>query len=146
MFKNEPGERLTRWREFRKTLNSLPFEKAVERVGEFWATCPYCPYYLDADLPDTWPNPWTLIEENWYCDLAKALGILYTIKFTTHDPEVEIRVYVDPETKYTYNLVWVEQGKYILNMINGQVVNKEHLTKTLELKARYQEELKLDVY
>lgn len=139
------GERLTRWRDFRKTLNAMPFEEALDRVSEFWATCPYSPYYLDPDKPDTWPDPWTLVEENWYCDLAKALGILYTIKFTSHDPDVELRVYIDPETKYVYNLVWIGDGKYILNMANGQVVNKEHCV-NLALKARYRDELKLDIY
>lgn len=145
MFKLPASERLVRWREFRKSLDSLPLDQALESVIEFWQNCPYSPYYLDPDRPDKWPDPWTLVEENYYCDLAKALGMLYTIKFTKHDPEVEIRVYYDPESKYNYNLVWIEQGKYVLNLIEDQIVNKT-LTDHLELKVKYNQELKLSSY
>ena len=145
MFKLQASERLVRWREFRKSLDSLPFDKAIESVNELWQSCPFSPYYLDPERPDKWPDPWTLVEENYYCDLAKALGMLYTIKFTKHDPEVEIRVYYDPESKYHYNLVWIEQGKYVLNLIENQIVNKT-LTDHLELKVKYNQELKLSSY
>jgi len=145
MFKLPASERLTRWREFRKSLDSLTYERALEATVEFWHSCPFNPYYLDSDQPDTWPDPWTLVEENYYCDLAKALGMLYTIKFTTHNPEVEIRVYVDPETKYNYNLVWIDDGKYVLNLIEGEVVNKT-LTENLTLKVKYKDELNLNSY
>ena len=145
MFKLPASERLVRWREFRKSLDSLPLDRALGSIIEFWQNCPYSPYYLDPDHPDKWPDPWTLVEENYYCDLAKALGMLYTIKFTKHDPEVEIRVYYDPESKYNYNLVWIEQGKYVLNLIEDQIVNKT-LTDHLELKVKYNQELKLSSY
>ena len=146
MFRLQASERLTRWRDFRKSLDNLPLDQAVQSVVDFWNSCPFNPYYLDPDQPENWPDPWTLIEENYYCDLAKALGMLYTIKFTKHDPAVEIRVYYDPETRLTYNLVWIEQGKYVLNLISDEVVNKEHVAKNLKLKVKYNEELKLNSY
>ena len=146
MFKLPTDERLARWRDFRKSLNALPLETALQSVVDFWSRCPFSPYYLDPAQPENWPDPWTLIEENYYCDLAKALGMLYTIKFTDHSPEVEIRVYYDPETKYNYNLVWIAQGKYVLNLISGEIVNKTHVEKTLKLKVEYSKELKLNSY
>lgn len=146
MFKLQAPERLSRWREFRKSLDNLPLDTALEAVVDFWQGCPFNPYYLDWDKPEQWPDPWTLIEENYYCDIAKALGMLYTIKFTKHNPAVEIRVYYDPETKYNYNLVWIEQGKYVLNLISDEVVNKTHVAKNLKLKIKYDEELKLNSY
>lgn len=146
MFRLHAGERLTRWRDFRKSLDNLPIDQAVQSVVDFWTSCPFNPYYLDPDRPENWPDPWTLIEENYYCDLAKALGMLYTIKFTKHDPAVEIRVYYDPETRYNYNLVWIAQGKYVLNLISGEVVNKTHVSTNLKLKVKYNEELKLNSY
>ncbi len=145
MFKLPASERLTRWREFRKSLDSLPYDRALEATVEFWNNCPFNPYYLDPDRPTDWPDPWTLVEENYYCDLAKALGMLYTIKFTAHNPDVELRVYVDPETKYNYNLVWIDNGKYVLNLIEGEVVNKT-LTENLRLKVKYKDELNLNSY
>jgi hypothetical protein len=146
MFKLPSDERLARWRDFRKSLNALPFESALQSLVDFWSRCPFSPYYLDPAHPENWPDPWTLIEENYYCDLAKALGMLYTIKFTDHSPEVEIRVYYDPETKYNYNLVWISNGKYVLNLIEGEIVNKTHVEKNLKLKIEYGKELKLNSY
>lgn len=146
MFKLAATERLTRWREFRKSLDNLPLDAACQAVSDFWQSCPFSPFYLDVDKPSEWPNPWTLIEENYYCDIAKALGILYTIKFTKHNPDVELRVYYDPDTKYSYNLVWIEGGKYVINLVNDEVVNKEHVTKNLKLKVKYDQELNLNSY
>ena len=77
------------------------------------------------------------MEENYYCDLARTLGILYTITLSDHRPTVEIRVYYDPETRYNYNLVWIDQGKYVINLIEGEVVNKT-LTENLKLKVNKQ--------
>jgi hypothetical protein len=135
MFKLQASERLTRWREFRKSLDNLPLEEALVAVADFWASCPFSPYYLDPGKPDEWPDPWTMITENYYCDIAKALGMLYTIKYTKHDPEVELRMYFDPETKYGYNLVWIEQGKYVINLVTDEIVNKAQVENTLKLKA-----------
>lgn len=147
MWKLNSDERLSRWRAFRKSLNALPLEEAVASVAEFWTSCPFTPYYLDPDKPDTWPNPWTLVEENYWCELAKAVGMLYTIKLTEHSPEVEIRVYYDPESRVNYNLVWIDKGKYVLNMNDGEVLNKTHIAEQLELRYTYgEEELKLNSY
>jgi hypothetical protein len=147
MWKLNSDERLSRWRAFRKSLNALPLEQAVASVADFWTSCPFTPYYLDPDKPDTWPDPWTLVEENYWCELAKAVGMLYTIKLTEHKPEVEIRVYYDPDSKLQYNLVWIAQGKYVLNMNDGEVLNKTHIAEQLELRYTYgEEELKLNSY
>lgn len=147
MWKLNSDERLSRWRAFRKSLNALPLEEAVTAVADFWTSCPFTPYYLDPDKPDTWPDPWTLVEENYWCELAKAVGMLYTIKLTEHKPEVEIRVYYDPESRVQYNLVWIAQGKYVLNMNDGEVLNKTHIAEQLELRYTYgEEELKLNSY
>ena len=102
---------------------------------------------MDIDLPNEWPDPWTLIEENFYCDIAIALGMLYTIKFTSHSPLIELRVYQDPETQVYYNLAWIEGGKYVLNMTEGEVVNKTQIAKHLNLRYCYGDaELKLNSY
>ena len=147
MWKLKSNERLSLWREFRKKLDRLSFEQALEEVAEFWSNCPYTPYYLDPDDPKNWPDPWTLIEENYYCDIAKALGMLYTIKFTVHSPLVELRGYVDPLSKSYYNLVWIEDGKYVINMVDGAVLNKTQIEVKLNLKKIYKEqELQLNSY
>ena len=149
MWKLSPVDRVSHWRKFRKELDQLTLDQAVESVEDFWHSCPYNPYYLDTNCPETWPDPWQLISENYYCDLAKALGIVYTMYFTRHgkDLHTEIRVYNEPDTKYMYNLVFFNKGKYVLNFRDGDIVNIEQLNKTLVLHHCYtEEELKLQKY
>ena len=149
MFQQKPEDRLRSWREFRSTLESLPLEQALTQTVEFWAGAPFVPYNLDSNFPETWPDPWALIIENSYCDVAKCLGIVYTISLTGHrtNLDIEFRVYEDPKTRYSYNLAWINQGKYILNMIDGEILNNEQFDKTLKLIKKYsKEQLKLEHY
>ena len=146
MWKLETSERIARWRDFRKSLDDLPLADAVQAVAEFWHSCPYQPYYLDPADPESWPTAWDLIAENYYCDLAKALGIVYTIQFTQHGNtlDVEIHIYNDIKTGYVYHLPVLESGKYVVNFIDNKIVNIELINKKLKLKRRYSgEELKL---
>ena len=145
MWKLNSAERLSRWRAFRKSLDTVSLETAAEQVSDFWVKCPYVGYYLDHDQPNTWPDPWTLVEENYWCDLAKALGMLYTIQLTAHNPEIEIRVYNDSTAKTQYNLVWINQGKYVLNYLHDEIVNKTQIDQQLKLVKKITiQDLKLD--
>ena len=139
MFQLPAEDRLRSWREFRTTLESLPLETALAETAEFWRCAPFVPYNLDYSDIRTWPDPWTLIDENIYCDVAKCLGIVYTISLTGHKKnlDVEIRQYVDLKTGYEYNLAWIDKGKYILNMIDGEVLNIEQFDKSLKLKHKF---------
>jgi len=138
MFQLKAEDRMRAWRDFRTSIESLPVEQALAQTAELWAGVPFVPYHLDADTFESFPDPWTLIYENTYCDIAKCLGIVYTMLLTGHRTslDVEIRVYEDVNTKHRYNLAWFEQGKYILNLIDGEVVNTKQLRQTLELKQQ----------
>lgn len=144
------NDRLNKWKEFRQTLSGLPLEQAVAEVNNMWSTAPYVNYYLSPDDIKTWPDPWELLAENFYCELAKALGIVYTIYFTSHkNIPMEIRVYYDYEAKDRYNVVWLDNGKYILNYWPYEIVNTKQITKNKEIKMLHRypiEDLELDQY
>jgi hypothetical protein len=141
MFQLKAEDRIRSWREFRTTIESLPLDQALAQTAELWAGAPFVPYNLDPGVPQTWPDPWTLIYENVYCDVAKCLGIVYTIALTAHkhDTDVEFRIYRDTKTGYEYNLAWFARGKYILNMIDGEVVNIKQFDKKLKLLQQFGE-------
>jgi len=149
MFQLPAEARLRAWRDFRFALDDMPFELALDSVSKFWSHAPFVPYKLDSNDPESWPDPWHLIEENTYCDLAKCLGIVYTILLTKHRKafDVELRVYKDPASQYEYNLSWIDRGKYILNLIDGEVVNNTQFDNTLQLVKTYTaDDLHLDNY
>ena len=147
MFQLKAEDRLRSWREFRISIGVLPLEVALVQTAQLWNHAPFTPYHLE-HFPESWPDPWTLIEENYYCDIAKCLGIVYTVTLSQHkiNLNTEVRVYQD-ETGHEYNLAWFDKGKYILNLIDNEVVNIEQFDKTLKLKKRFSEtELRLDSY
>lgn len=151
MWNLRPEERLREWRSFRNSLEELELETAVKKVVHLWSYAPYVTHYLAADLVEEWPDPWTLVHENYYCDLAKALGMLYTLYLSSHwnntITELEIRVYKDSEQHDILNTVWANRGKYILNLTFDSVVNKNLVDEKYKLKHRYTvQDLKLDRY
>lgn len=139
MWKLEASERIARWRAFRLTLGGMTLEKAIQATADFWQNCPHSPYYLDPNDPESWPSAWDLITENYYCDLAKTLGMLYTIAFSAHGHNLSMKicVYNDSETGYEYNLAIFDEGKYVINFIDGEVVNISHINDRFKLKHCY---------
>lgn len=149
MWNLKPNDRLKRWREIRDGLSMLSLDQALIETVHLWSYAPFVNYYLSPDNNPQWPDPWTILHENYYCDIAKALGMLYTIYFTNHRDElsIEFRIYFDPATKNTYNLVWINDGKYVLNFEHDEIVNKEHIEESFKLKYKYDASaLKLDQY
>ena len=150
MFKlKTSASRLKYWKNFRFKIDQLPLEEALQETVDFWQSCPWTAFYLDQERPATWPNAWDLIVDNYYCDLAKVLGIVYTLNLSEHGKNlaVEVRVYTDPKTGYQYCIAYLDQGKYILNLIDNRVLNKTDIAETLKLKRCYvATELKLERY
>lgn len=143
------NDRLAEWKDFRHSLSDLPLPKAVVELNQMWSTAPFVTYYLDPSNPQTWPNPWTLLAENYYCDVAKSLGILYTIYFTSHKTvDMEFRTYYDYKEKNRYNVAWIDGGKYILNYYPFEIVNTKQIEEQkLDLLYRYSsKDLQLDKY
>jgi len=133
MWNQLPGERLRFWQDFRKTISKKSLGEAVKDTQHLWSYAPYVAHYLTTDHIEEWPGPWELVYENYYCDLAKALGIVYTLYLSDHKPELEIRLYNEPSTKEQYNLVFVDNEKYVLNYIHDEVVNKKQIDSGLKL-------------
>jgi hypothetical protein len=149
MWKLKPDDRLDRWKQFRKRLGTLPLESALAECVDFWQKAPFTPYYLEHADQTNWPDPWQLVYENYYCDLAKALGIVYTLHLSEHGTNLEmsIRVYQDTASRGQYNLAWIDQGKYVLNFISDEIVNRTQLPKELKLLTELSsQDLKLHSY
>ncbi len=143
------NDRLTQWKDFRHKISDLSLPSAVSEVNQLWSSAPYVTYYLDPSDPKDWPDPWTLLAENYYCDVAKSLGILYTIYFSSHkQTSVELRTYYDYKEKARYNIVWVDGGKYILNYYPYEIVNTKQIDEDkLDLLYQYSsKDLHLEKY
>ena len=112
--------RLESWYSTRQQCHTLSVESALETVNSWWSNTPWQPYYLHWDDLATWPDPWQLLNDNVYCDLAKGLGILYTISLLDRADLEDATLVL---TKDGYNLVLVDKSKYILNWNTDIIVN-----------------------
>lgn len=91
MFDRYGNERLIAWREFRDKLETST--NPLLDVAIFWAGAPFVNRYLDHSQVELWPNPWKLIIDGRFDDLAITLGMLYTIKLTERFRDVGCDVY-----------------------------------------------------
>ena len=143
------NDRLTQWKDFRHQLDRLPLESALVELNNMWSTAPIVNYNLDPSDPGSWPDPWTLLAENYYCNIAKSLGMLYTIYFTGHKSvDMDLRIYYDYKDKDRYSVAYIDQGKYILNYWPYEIVNTE-LVEEKQLQLLYQyssKDLQLEKY
>lgn len=116
-------ERLAAWIDLRRTVANLPVQTSMETINAWWFRAPWTPYYLHWDDQKIWPNPWQLLEENIFCPLARALGMLYTVTMLDRRDLGSVEL-VEMAND---NLVLVDNKKYILNWDPEHVVNIELL-------------------
>ena len=114
------ADRLAAWADLRSRCQSLDLESALSTINAWWFTTPWQPYYLHWDDQPKWPDPWQLLSDNVYCDLARALGIVYTISIIDRKDTDPTELVL---TEEGYNLVLVAKEKYILNWKPDTVVN-----------------------
>lgn len=112
--------RLESWNLLRDQCHNLPLESALHQINAWWFEAPWRPYYLHWDDQDTWPDPWQLLSDNIYCEVARGLGMLYTIQLLDRADMCSAGLVL---TKDGHNLVLVGQSKYILNWEPDTVVN-----------------------
>lgn len=130
MFLNtDVDERISRWREFRNTLedHADPFRATLD----FWNQAPTTHKDLEQFHPQAWPTPWELIAKNRYCPVAIPLMIGWTLKLTTRFSEtpVLIKISIDHTTQRYYNLVNVKD--YVINTIDNCVARSGELSSNI---------------
>jgi hypothetical protein len=112
--------RLDSWTQLRTRANALPVDLALDAINTWWFSSPWTGYHLHWDDREDWPDPWQLLDDNIFCEVARGLGILYTItlleRVDIHSAELVL-------TKMGHNLVLVDKSKYILNWDKSSIVN-----------------------
>ena len=111
--------RLESWNQLRDQTRELPLESALLDINAWWFQTPWRPYYLHWDDQNDWPDPWQLLSDDTYCEVARGLGILYTIAIVDR-PDIQDAVLSELGSD---NLVQVHNKKYILNWDAEEVLN-----------------------
>jgi hypothetical protein len=130
-------QRLAAWNSLRDRVRDLPVPQALEEINIWWQQTPWRAYHLHWDDRPDWPDPWQLLSDNIYCDLARGLGILYTITVLDRDDMQDAELI---ETEQG-NLVQLDGGKYILNWgrdlgLNTNLQQSKHHIALSEVKQQ----------
>ena len=123
--------RLEAWNDLRLQAQNIPIESALTLINTWWFDSPWAPYYLHWDDQSRWPDPWQLLSENIYCDVARGLGILYTITLLDRADTADAELVLTAEN---HNLVQVAKEKYILNWERDSIVNTNQ---AINIKRRF---------
>jgi hypothetical protein len=127
------SDRLESWNQLRDQTQYLPLESALLDINNWWFRCPWKPYYLHWDDQPNWPDPWQLLSDNVYCEVARGLGILYTITLLERADMAPADLIL---TEDGTNLVLVAKEKYILNWEPDSIVNTNQ---EIKIKRQYQQ-------
>lgn len=120
MWPHEFESRLRDWNDLRARCQSMTdISKIAGAVNDWWFRVPTVNHYLHWHYHQDWPNAWELLHEDLYCDLARGLGMLYTISMLESPIDLDVEL-IDCNKG---NLVLVDGGKYILNWAPGELLN-----------------------
>lgn len=114
------NQRLASWNQLRSQCRDADLETALKAINTWWFSAPWQPYYLHWDDVLEWPDPWQLLSDNAFCDVARGLGILYTVSMLEREDMADV---VLISTESGDNLVLASNGKYILNWDRETIVN-----------------------
>lgn len=113
--------RLKSWYDLRQQLqNTEDATKCVE-IDKWWQSAPIVTHHLHPQDIDNWPDPWELLSENTYCEVARALGMCYTL-LLIGITDIEL-VLARNNTAEDVVLVLVDNAKYIMNYWPDTVIS-----------------------
>ena len=121
--------RLESWNLLRDQCTNLPVTAALEDINAWWFRAPWTAYHQHWDDSEAWPDPWQLLSDNIYCELARGLGILYTITLLDRADLAPVELVLTAESG---NLVLAAPEKYILNWASDTIVNTNLDTQKLK--------------
>jgi hypothetical protein len=114
-------DRLHSWRELRHTRNHLSSEEFIIDVDNWWQRAPLVKQHLHWNDQENWSDPWTLLSENQYCLLTRAIGMIYSLLLCGID-DIKLLMVTDANCEEHY-LVTVCDAKYILNYWPNSVLS-----------------------
>jgi len=123
IFQSSYEARLQDWFQLRKSVTSLPIEQQCITIDKWWQDAPLVTHHLHPHDIDNWPDPWELLSENTYCEVARALGMCYTL-LLIGITDIEL-VLARNDTAEDVVLVLVDNAKYILNYWPNMVISNK---------------------
>ena len=120
-FQDTYERRLRDWHNLRSITSTLSTSEACVKIDHWWQQAPTIKQHLHWADQENWTDPWTLLSENTYCPLTRAIGMLYSLILCGIN-DVELVIAADSTCEEHY-LVLVDSAKYTLNWWPDSVLN-----------------------
>jgi len=91
VFDLDQTSKLKAWKEFRQALETS--DSPLQDVAVLWSKAPFVNPYLNPNKSSEWPDPWQLILDGKYDDLAIALGMCYTLTLTERFKNQQVEIH-----------------------------------------------------
>ena len=113
--------RLKSWYDLRKSLEDSDIKTICLAIDNWWQKAPLVNHYLHPNDIDNWPGPWDLLVENNYCQIARGLGMVYTLQLVGIK-DIDFCIAIDDNSEECA-LVMVDSAKYICNYYPNTVIS-----------------------
>ena len=121
VFQSNYEVRLKSWYDLRKSLEDKDVKTICLAIDNWWQFSPLLNHYLHPTEVDNWPGPWELLVENNYCQIARGLGMIYTLNLVGIN-DIDFCIAIDDNNE-EYSLVMVNSAKYICNYHPNTVIS-----------------------
>ena len=113
--------RLKSWYDLRKSLENSDIETVCLAIDKWWQKAPLVNHYLHPNDIDNWPGPWDLLVENNYCQIARGLGMIYTLQLLGIK-DIDFCIAIDDNSEECA-LVMVDRAIYVMNYYPNTVIS-----------------------
>ena len=113
--------RLRSWYDLRQKLQTADLQTKCVEIDRFWQSAPLVNHHLHPFDVDNWPSPWELISENTYCEVARGLGMVYTL-LLLGVTDIDFCLATDDNSEEVV-IVLVDNAKYVMNYWPEMVLN-----------------------
>ena len=113
--------RLKSWYDLRKSLEDRDIKTICLAIDNWWQKAPLVNHHLHPNDIDNWPGPWDLLVENNYCQIARGLGMVYTLQLVGIK-DIDFCIAIDDNSEECA-LVMVDSAKYVMNYYPNTVIS-----------------------
>lgn len=121
VFQLEYETRLKSWYKLRQSLEDKDIATMCLEIDKWWQYAPLVNRHLHPQDTLNWPGPWELLHDNIYCQIARGLGMVYTLSLLGVK-NIDFCLAKDDNSE-EFALVMVDNAKYIMNYYPDSVLN-----------------------
>lgn len=119
------------WKDLRRSVADMPLmHDKLTTVCDFWQRAPLSKPYIDYLLPNTWPDPWCILDTRLLDESTVSIGIFYTL-LLSGDPALSadnLRLcLVRNHHEHWERLVCIVQERYVLNQRMHEITDRASL-------------------